>query len=358
MKKLIWLLIVIIIILVIYFATAGKTPVKGFNVGLISILSGDYAAVGENLKNGVVLANEEYNAKHPDAPINLSIEDDGFSGGKGVSAYQKLVNVNKIDALINASTPTIDSIYDTVTQAHMPVMQGGEQGREPTDDNVFGLFPDSIVSEYDYGVYMRNKGVTQMNLVYTNLDAMVRFVESFKKGFQGSTTDFKIDASEKDFRTHALKAAAGNPQAVGLFIYPQQGAQFIKEFLKVVKNKPALFFDTSFVSGFTDYQRILGDLSVIDGAIVGGMKLDSTEAFKAAYKARYGVEAGFFSDVGYDAFNILAQTYSADRDTWTKNIKTISFPGASGTIKFGPTGNRLPDTKMMVMQGGKMVDVK
>jgi ABC-type branched-subunit amino acid transport system substrate-binding protein len=205
---------------------------------------------------------------------------------------------------------------------------------------------------------MRNKGITQMNLVYTNLDAMVRFVESFKKGFQGSTTDFKIDASEKDFRTHALKAAAGNPQAVGLFIYPQQGAQFIKEFLKVVKNKPALFFDTSFVSGFTDYQRILGDLSVIDGAIVGGMKLDSTEAFKAAYKARYGVEAGFFSDVGYDAFNILAQAYSADRDTWTKNIKTISFPGASGTIKFGATGNRLPDTKMMVMQGGKMVDVK
>jgi ABC-type branched-subunit amino acid transport system substrate-binding protein len=358
MKKFIWLLIVIIIILVIYFATSGKTPAKGFNVGLISILSGDYAAVGENFKNGVVLANEQYNAAHPDAQIKVSIEDDGFSGGKGMSAYQKLLNVDKIDALINVSTPTIDSIYDSVTKLGMPVIQGGEQGREPTDDNVIGIYPDSITSEYDYGVYMRNKGITQMNLVYTNLDAMVRFVESFKKGFQGSTTDFKIDATEKDFRTHALKAAAGNPQAVGLFIYPQQGAQFIKEYLKIVKTKPALFFDTSFVSGFTDYQRLLGDLSVLDGAVVGGMRLESTEPFKAAYKARFNADAGFLADIGYDAFNMLVQAHADDAGTWVKNIKQSSFPGASGTIKFGPTGNRLPDTKMMVMQGGKMVDVK
>jgi branched-chain amino acid transport system substrate-binding protein len=358
MKKYLWALIVIIIIVVIYFGTGSKTPVKGFNVGLISILSGDYAAVGENFKNGVVLANEQYNATHPDAQINLTVEDDGFSGGKGVSAYQKLVNVNKIDALINVSTATIDSIYETVTKTGIPVMQGGEQGSEPTDDTIFGMYPDSIPSEYDYGVYMRNKGITQMNLVYTNHAGMIRFVESFKKGFQGSTTDFKIDTTEKDFRAHALKVTVGNPQAVGLFIFPQQGAQFIKEYLKLVKNKPILFFDTNFVSGFTDYQRLLGDLTVLDGAIVGGMRLESTDAFKAAYKARYNTDAGFLADIGYDAFNILVKSRANDNGTWVSNIKKISFPGASGTIKFGPTGNRLPDTKMMVMQGGKMVDVK
>lgn len=356
MKK--YLIGIVLILIILYVTLSSGTPARGFNVGLISILSGDYAAVGENFKNGVVLAHEEYNAAHPDAPIKLSIEDDGFSGGKGVSAYQKLVNVDKIDALINVSTPTIDAIYDVASTDGMPIIQGGEQGQEPTNDNVFGIYPDSITSEYDYGVYMRSKGVTHMYLAYTNLNAMVRFVDSFKRGFQGSTTDFIIDPTEKDFRTHALKMSAGSPEAIGFFIYPQQGAQLVREYFKVAKTKPVLFFDTNFVSGFSDYERILGDLTILDGAIIGGMKLESTEAFKQAYKARFNTDAGFLADIGYDAFNVLVATRVDDKLSWVKNIKSGSFPGASGVIRFGPTGNRMPDTKMMVMRAGKMEEVK
>lgn len=358
MKKYLIPIIIVLVLVIVFVASSSKAPAKGFNVGLISILSGDYAAVGENFKNGVVLAHEEYNAAHPDAPIKLTVEDDGFSGGKGVSAYQKLVNVDKIDALINVSTPTIDSIYEAASKSGMPIMQGGEQGQAPTDDNVFGVYPDSITSEYDYGVYMREKGAKHMNLVYTNINAMIRFVDSFKQGFQGSTTDFIIDPTEKDFRTHALKITSGNPEAIGFFIYPQQGAQLMKEYFKVAKNKPTIFFDTNFVSGFSDYERILGDTKVLDGAIVGGMRLESTDAFKAAYKKRFGTDAGFLADIGYDAFNMLVQARATDKSVWVNNIKSISHEGASGKIQFGPTGNRLPDTKMMVIEGGKMVDVK
>jgi ABC-type branched-subunit amino acid transport system substrate-binding protein len=347
-----------VIIVGVYVGTKKDPQVGGFNVGLISILSGDYAAVGENFRNGVVLASEEYNAMHPDAQVQLFIEDDGFSGGKGVSAYQKLVTVDKIDALINVSTPTIDSIYESVTKSGIPVVQGGEQGHEPTDDNVFGIFPDGIASEYAYGVYMKDKGVREMTIVYTNIDAMIRFVEAFKKGFEGTTTDIVIDASEKDFKTHALKASAGEPENLGIFMFPQQGAQLVKEYLKITKEKPEIFFDTNFVSGLTDYERILSDLSVLDGSIVGGMKLDSTEAFKTAYKNRFGTEAGFLADIGYDAFNVLVSTRALDRVDWNKNIKNISFDGTSGRIQFGATGNRMPETQMMFIENGALVNME
>jgi len=360
MKKYTWAIVIVIIVVIIGInvGTRKSTSVKGFNMGLISILSGEYAAVGENFRNGSVLAQEQYNVAHPDAPIKMTIEDDGFSGGKAVSAYQKLVNVDKIDALINVSTASIDAIYDSVTKLGIPVAQGGEQGRVPSDDNVFGIYPDSIASERDYGAYMKNKGITQMTLAYTNIDAMLRFVAAFKEGFQGKTTDIIIDSAETDFRTHALKATSGNPTAIGVFMFPQQGAQFMKEFLKISKSKPTIFFDTNFVSGYTDYQRIMGDLNVFNGSIVGGMKLEDTQAFKDAYKARYGTDAPFLSDIGYDSFNLLVQTYSPDKATWVANIKKTDFQGVSGEIKFGPTGNRMPETKMMVIQGGKMVDLK
>ena len=358
MKKYIWPVIIIAAIVIVGVYVARKpAQLKNLHLGLISILSGEYAAVGENFRNGALLAQEQYNAAHPDAPVAMTIEDDAFSGGKAVSAYQKLVNVDKIDGLINVSTASIDAIYDMVTKNGMPVIQGGEQGRAPTDDNVFGMFPDSIASEKDFGSYMKSKGFTHMTLAYTNIDALVRFVNAFKEGFQGSTTDIVIDSAETDFRTHALKATAGNPNAIGIFMFPQQGAQFMKEFLKIAKNSPTLFFDTNFVSGQTDYTRIMGDLNALNGAIVGGMRLDDTQAFKDAYKTRFGTDAPFLSDIGYDSFNLAVKTYSPDKAIWVSNIKNIDFQGASGETKFGPTGNRLPDTKMMTIQGGKLMDL-
>lgn len=59
-------------------------------VGFISILSGEYAAVGNNLANGAILANEIYNRENPNNTIELIIEDDGFESGKALSAYKNL----------------------------------------------------------------------------------------------------------------------------------------------------------------------------------------------------------------------------------------------------------------------------
>lgn len=357
--KTISLVIAIIIIVVGYglWSSRSTSSSVGFKVGLISILSGDYAAVGENMKNGVVLADELYNAAHPDAQVTLLIQDDGFNGGKGASAYGKLVSADHIDALINVSTPTIDSIYATVSKTDMPVIQMGEQGREPVADNVFGVFPNSIASEYDYGVYMRNRGVKEMAIVYMNNDAMIRFVESFKKGFAGKTDDFMIEPSEKDFRTHALKVSAQHASTIGMFMFPQQGAQFLKEFLRIDKGQPQFFFDANFQTGITDYQRILGGLNVLNGALIGTINMKTGDAFKIAYKKRFGTDPGFLADMGYDAFNILIATHAKDNLTWLKNIQNVKFDGASGGIQFDATGNRQPETKIMTIQGGQMVDI-
>lgn len=350
--------VIIIFIIGAVIFNQKKTTSQGFNIGLISILSGDYAAVGENFKNGVVLAQEEYNKAHHDAQINLTIEDDGFNGGRGVSAYEKLKTTNHIDALINVSTPTIDSIYNRVTTDGLPVMQGGEQGIEPVADNVFGLFPDSIESEYQFGLYMKNRGVKKMTIVYTKHDAMIRFVKAFKRGFGGDTVDIAISPDEKDFRTHALKIVESKNQTIGFFIYPQQGAILISEYKKIAKDKAQLVFDTNLQSGFADYKRILADTNKLNGVWIGTSVLPTSEEFKTKYKDRFKTEYGFLADIGYDAFNILAQSYSPDKNQWVKNIKKINHLGVSGKIQFGPTDNRLPEAKMMTVVNGEIVDLK
>lgn len=50
MKKYTWAIVVVIVIAIIgiYFGTKNSQKPAGFSMGLISILSGEYAAVGEN----------------------------------------------------------------------------------------------------------------------------------------------------------------------------------------------------------------------------------------------------------------------------------------------------------------------
>lgn len=360
MKKYSWYAIVAVIIIIVgvYVISSNHSQNRKIKIGLISILSGDYATVGENFKNGVLLALDEYKSKNPKSEIEVIVEDDGFNSAKALGAYNKLTSVNKIDGLINVSTASIDAIYDRVIKDGIPVAQGGEQGRSPTDDNVFGMFPDSISSERDFGKYMASRNVKEMTIVYTKLDAMIRFVEAFKEGFKGKVNEIVIDASEKDFRTHALKASQNGNNAVGIFMFPEQGAQFIKEYFKLTKNKPTIFFDTSFISGFSDYKRILGDMNILNGSIVGGMRLEDTQAFKEAYKTKYGIEPPFLSDIGYDSFNLLIDNYDSNRSKWVNNIKNKTHDGVSGKIKFNETGNRLPETQMKMVKNGELEDIK
>ena len=65
-------------------------------VGAILPLSGDLAALGEEVKRGIELAAED--AKMEGANVAVIYEDDRYTPAMDVSAANKLINVDKVDA--------------------------------------------------------------------------------------------------------------------------------------------------------------------------------------------------------------------------------------------------------------------
>lgn len=330
-----------------------STP-KSVRVGMISILSGEYSSVGENVRNGAMLAAEQYNAKHPDSKIELIIEDDGFDPKKALSAYQKLTSINKIDALINVSTASIGGIYDLVTKTDMPVIQGGEQHIEPTKDNVFQIMPGNIELEEKLGAYLKEKGYKNPALVYTNYDAMIRFKKALVSGYGPGISEFALGADDKDFATHVLKVSQINPDVVIMLTFPQQGAQFIKEYVSIKGKVPQLAFDTNAQSGIADYQRILNGAQVLNGSIIAIVSSNISQEFKTAYKNRFGTEAGFWTDLGYDSLNLLVETHNKDGKKWIKNVNDASIVGVNGKIEFDEVGVRKPEVSIVRISGGQI----
>ncbi len=355
--KIIWGIIVVLVIGAVTMSRANKTTTEDaqtFKIGMISILSGNYSMVGENFRNGATLAVEQYNLAHPDKKVEFIAEDDGFDTKKALSAYQKLTSIDHVNGLISVSTPSIGAIYDLVTKTDIPVIQGGEQTESPTADNVFQILPGNIELEKQLGAYIKEKGYKNPVIVYTQQDTMIRFKDALVSGYRGSVKEFAINADEKDFKTHVFKVAESNPDIVIVMMFPEPGAQFIKQYSVLKGALPQIAFDANAQSGLQDYNRILSNKSLLDGAIIAVVSSEVAQEFKDAYKTRFGIEAGIWADLGYDAANLLISTHATDGKTWIKNVHDTKFTGASGQIVFDDVGVRKPEVRITSIKGGKI----
>lgn len=360
MKTIRWVIGIIMVVVIItagYFVTKGPSePVSTSQtkIGVIVGASGQYAVVGENYIKGVELARDIWLEQYPDQQIELIIEDDAFDPKKGLAAYQKLTGINKVDALINMTSPTIDSIYSNIRQSGIPVAQGGEQGVEPTDDNVFQLLPGNIATEIALGKFMKDKGYTKVVAFYANNATYIRFLNGFKQGYSGAVSEFPISIEDRDYRTHVTKAIATRPDAILFIATPEQGASLVKLLREQSTERYPYFFDANVQTGFADYKRILGDTNVLNGSTVVAIRQHTNPNFAGRYKERYKEEPGIAADWAYDSFDLLMRARANNWTDWVQNMKKISFDGAGGKVEFDEVGVRRPDFMIGVIANGDL----
>lgn len=342
---------VIVVIAIIVILTNKKENTQ-LTFGLIANLTGDYSVVGESFAKGAQLAQEEWNKSNPNKQINVIQEDDGFDAKKGLSAYKKLTSVDHIDGLINVTTITIDALYDEVVASGMPVALGFEQGIEAKDDNIVQLWPGSVPGEVKLGEYIKQKGIKNIVIFVDNgSSAFQRLADGFKKGYGSPVQEIQVDSSS--IKSHALKASTLNPDAIVFLVKPTSGALLIKELTQLNK-KYQFIFDPNIQTGLTDYEKILKDLSILNGSIVYTVPSIYRKDFSENFKARFGTEPAIGSETGYNAFKLLAQSHDTDNKKWVENMKKSSFDGADGKIVFDENGIRIPELKIGTIQNGKL----
>ena len=160
-------------------------------------------------------------------------------------------------------------------------------------------------------------------------------------------------------RSQALAIVSLKPEVVAFFMAPKDGAQLVKEILKITNssNRPYFVFDQSVQSGVVDYQTILSsDISKIDGSLVSMSKNDFTTDFTKAYSVKYNEKPPFGSDMGYNSFMLLANTYDKNSQVWITNMKKAKFTGADGEVYFDQTGLRVPNVFFGKLKDGKVTE--
>jgi ABC-type branched-subunit amino acid transport system substrate-binding protein len=353
--KIISIVLVTVAVISIAVFEVNKKTTNELTFGMIAGMSGDYAAVGESFAKGVELAQTEWNLAHPDQNIIVIQEDDGFDAKKGLSAYEKLKSVNKIDGLINMTTITIDALYGEVVKSGMPVALGFEQGIEARDDNIVQLWPGTVPAEEKLGEYVKAQGFKNVVVFVDNASSVFqRFADGFKKGYGLPVQEIKVSSDRTDIKSSALRATSVKPDAIVFIITPTSGSLLIKEISSLSKEKIQYVFDANMQTFFDNYTKILGDASLLNGSIVYTVPNIYREEFTSKFKNKFGSNPSVGSETGYNAFMLLAQSYNKDKEKWVNNMKHSTFIGADGKIIFDENGIRVPELKIGTIQNGKL----
>lgn len=355
-KIIISLVVVVVIILTISFGGLGNTKGDSINIGVISSLSGLMSGgdnLGQGFVNGIILANEEYRKEHPNQNINLFIEDDNFDSKRGALAYQKLVSINKINAMINLSSPTIDVISKDIRESGMLTLQLGAES-DPIADNIYQLYPDQT-SIGIMGDLANKDGVKKVVIVMQQLGAYEKFVSDFTKQYKGEVEIQRINPTEKDMSSLALKIKESNPESLLVFMGSKEGSKLISKLNNLKAIPKHVYFDLGFQLGIADYKEVLGDLNILNGSKALYSTTEVTKEFQDKYKSRFNQPVSALAGFGYDAYMTIVNLYDKDQYKWKSNIAKYKADGVTGAIGFNDIGLRFPQFKIGEIVNGEIL---
>lgn len=366
-RTLCWVLIIGLIISLGMLGCAKKEE-KEIKIGAIFALTGDAAMYGERAKRGVELALEEINKEDVRGrKINIVYEDSQGDSQKAVSAFQKLVELNKVKFIIGPlSSSEVLSIAPIAEKKKVIILTPTSSAPQITDagDYIFrncmsDLFDGAVLAEFVFKELQKKKA----GIIYINNDFGIGLKESFKKRFSLLTGKIIIEESferrDTDFRTQLSRIKAKNPDVLFLIGYAEMG-QILKQ-AKELGLKSQIVSFSSFEQ--PDIIEVAGDAAEGVYYTFQGFDSESEEEvvknFTAKYKQQYNEDPDIFAALSYDALKIYAEALKeggfnvedVKRDLY--GIK--DFVGVTGKTSFDKNGDVIKPIGIKMVKNGKFV---
>ncbi len=368
-KKLITAIIIVAIIIIGgYFLLSKPVSSEPIKIGAILPLTGDLATYAEGMRNAINLAVENSGMQDK---IQVIFEDDhGCLPTDAVSAVQKLINLDKIDALIGTvCTGSTLAVAPITEQKKMILLSPSSSSKSIT--NAGNYVYRVIASDADKSVavakYAYDKGYKKAALIFdTANDAFVQQKEDVRETFiqQGGqiVADESFITTDKDFRSQLTKIKQSDAEVIFIGALPKEGSLVIKQAK-----------DLGIKSIFVATETSLGTQDTIDiaGTAANGLIFpfattpDNKEHndFINAYKAKYGIEPPAYAAEGYDAAMLLIKSLAIN-DRTPENVKNElqaigqNYYGASGIITFDENGDVQKPMIIKTIKDGQFVEVQ
>jgi branched-chain amino acid transport system substrate-binding protein len=350
-------------------ATSGAKP-KGepirAKIGVISIITGQGAAYGEAITNGIKLARDEVNAKG-DVLIDLRIEDSSGKQEQALAAAQKLINSEKVVAIIGPTLSNEMKVAGPEANASgVPIMGTSTTAKGITQIGKFvfrNSLPESQAIPASVGKAVKKYNIKKVAILYGNddvftksgFDTMKEVAEKLKLDI---VTIEEFQKGQADYKAQLTKIASLKPDAVLCSALYNEGGVILAQARKMGLKVPFIGGN-----GFNSPKVIEIAKGAAEGLIVAtpwfGEKNDpKVKAFVAKYEKAYGKKPDQFAAQAYDALYIMADALkaagSADRSKLRDALAaTRNFQGVLGKFSFDAERDVVMEPNVLIVKGGK-----
>jgi branched-chain amino acid transport system substrate-binding protein len=350
-------------------------------VGSVQDLSGPLVSFGKPVRDGMVMRVDQTNEAGGvhGRKIRLVVEDAGYDTRKSVLAADKLINTNKIFAMIGTlgtapAVATIDAVIDSGA-LHLFPLTAHHSMFDPMHKLKFAAFtpyPDSTRAGLKE---MLKKGYKRVAILYQDDE----FGLDILKGTEAALKEANLPLVEKtsykrgatEFASQMQRIKGANPDLIVL-------ATVVRETIGSIAEARKIGYTGDFFGSQGSY---IGALPRLGGKTIEGMynmneipvpyrdtpgNSKLLNDWMDAYKARTNVDAETGAVMGWFVMDMFIKTLektgpNLSTDSFVKALETSTFPRSFlGTpdISFGPQ-KRLGNNQARIAQilNGRWVNV-
>lgn len=347
---------------------AGCAPLAGpaekpIKIGAILPLTGPAAVWGENIRNGMLLAQEDL-AKQ-DITVELVFEDSQAKPDVALTAYRKLKDINEVNMVMSTfsrvSVPLVPVIHEDKTPLMMTVVSAkGVAEQSPYSFRFYSNERQYVEPQF---AWMTPEQYPTAAVLWINDDfgAAVHEVileQAKAKGIE-IVADENFEPNSADFRTQLTKIKAANPAAV-LFVgaVPPEAANAIKQMREL--GITADFIENSAALASPPARQAAGEAA--EGAVTMAFPFSlgqTGQGFIQQYQSIYNTTPNFGAAFGYDMVMLVGQATKGKAMTGDEIAQSIiamqRFESLNGPVTIQPNGEINPPIVPAVVVKGEIV---
>ena len=375
---------------------------EDINLGFLVGFTGDMGPWAQATNNAAMLAVDEINASGGilGRTVKLIPEDNNSTVAGAVRGAQKLVNVDKVAAIIGPESDPIVALMQFAKDQQIPIISTGA-GTEVLDTTGGkGRYiyrtnaSDSFLGVAHAKILIEEMGRKEIPIVVENLEGTMSGAKTFIKNFEKFggkiTKQIVLSPGQNSYLNEIRELADLDPDLVFLALSQSTGATFVKQAYQ--RGYDWKWWVTTDLQS-QDFVNSAG-ADVVKGAMspVSSQFEDAKSwvTFSDAYEKRFGEKpaSGFYQAETYDAVMATALAIEAAGEATGKGIddkltdvagpggvkvysfaegvkeikagNDIDYEGASGSINFNEFGNvAVPAIRLLeVDESGNWVPVK
>ena len=340
-------------------------------IGFLTTLSTKAGYLGEDIRDGFLLAVEQNGGQLGGVEVEVIVKDDERKPEKGIEIADKFIKKDGIGLMTgmvfsNVAMAVVPKVVNQGVIYISPNAGPSKLAGELCHKNYFNVAWQNDNLHEATGQHVNSRDFKSAYLIAPNYPAGKDALAGFKRFFTGEIAgEVYTKLGQSDYSAELATLRAAEPASVFFFLPGGMGINFVKQYAQAGLNESIPLFGPA----FSFDERILGAVGDAAVGVMNGSQWshdldnETNKQFVDAFKARYERTPTLYASQGYDAANLIASALKStgglsDPDAFISALEKAEFDSVRGNFKFGSNHHPIQDIyiREVVKDGDKVTN--